>query len=186
VDHRLVGLISYLRGYKGHEYFIEAATLVLRRLKDVTFIIVGEGPEETNIRTLIDRAGVTDRVRMLGYRPDLVNVFRSLDLFVMPSVEGDTIPQVLMQAMAIGLPVISTTVGSIPDVVLHDKTGVLVPPRDAPALAEAMVTMLTDPLHGRRLGTAARRLVEHQYSLERMLDRLESTYRSFARRMGAA
>ena len=175
-EHRLVGLISYLRTYKGHEYFIEAAARVLPRAKDVTFLIVGEGPEEERLRARIASLGLSHHVRMLGFRQDLLNVFRSLDLFVIPSVEGDTIPQVLMQALAIGLPVISTTVGSIPDVVQDGKTGFVVPPRNAEALAERILTLLDDPALRAAMGAQGRELVEREYSLDCMLDRLEGVY----------
>jgi len=114
---------------------------------------------------------------MLGFREDLLNVFRSLDVFVIPSVEADTIPQVLMQALALGLPVVSTTVGSIPDVVQDGATGFVVPPRDAGALAERIVTLLADPDLCHAIGTRGRAVVEREYSLERMLDRLEGVYR---------
>ena len=174
--HLLVGLISYLRSYKGHEYFIEAASMIAAQRRDVTFVIVGEGPEERSIRSRIEHLGLSDRIRMLGFRQDLLNVFRSFDLFAIPSVEGDTIPQVLMQALAIGLPVVSTTVGSIPDVVIEGETGFVVPPRDAKALAGRIVTLLDDGALRKRMGEQGRMLVQRSYSLERMLDRLEGVY----------
>lgn len=174
---KLVGLISYLRTYKGHDYFIEAAARVLPRHPDATFLIVGEGPEEQAIRGRIESRGVTGAVKMLGFREDLLNVFRSLDLFVIPSVEGDTIPQVLMQALAMGLPVVSTTVGSIPDVVVDGETGFVVPPRDAAALAERIDLLLKDAALRKRMGEQGRALVERWYSIDRMLDELEQVYR---------
>ena len=176
--HLLVGLISYLRTYKGHEYFIEAAGLVAGQRRDVTFLIVGEGPEEGSIRQRIERLGLTARIRMLGFRQDLLNVFRSLDVFVIPSVEGDTIPQVLMQALAMGIPVVSTTVGSIPDVVIDGETGFVVPPRDGTALADRMMPLLGDAGLRGRLGANGRALVERFYSIDKMLDRMEAVYRS--------
>lgn len=180
-EHRLVGLISYLRSYKGHEYFIEAAARVLSRAKDVTFLIVGEGPEEGRLRARVASLGLSQQVRMLGFRDDLLNVFRSLDLFVIPSVEGDTIPQVLMQALAIGLPVVSTTVGSIPDVVQNGKTGFVVPPRNADALADRILALLENSTQRAEMGRRGRALVEQEYSLSRMLDRLEDVYKKVAR-----
>jgi len=173
----LVGLISYLRTYKGHEYFIEAARQIVAKRDDVTFIIVGEGPEEQSIRRRIDQLGLTSRIRMLGFRDDLLNVFRSLDVFGIPSVEGDTIPQVLMQALAMGLPVVSTTVGSIPDVVIEGETGFVVPPRDAPALADRTQALLADASLRARMGAKGRALVEQSYSIDKMLDRMETVYR---------
>jgi glycosyltransferase involved in cell wall biosynthesis len=180
-EHRLVGLISYLRSYKGHEYFIEAAARVLSRAKDVTFLIVGEGPEEGRLRARVASLGLSSNVRMLGFRDDLLNVFRSLDLFVIPSVEGDTIPQVLMQALAMGLPVVSTTVGSIPDVVQDGKTGFVVPPRNAEALADRVLALLENHTQRAEMGRRGRALVEREYSLSRMLDRLEEVYKKVAR-----
>ncbi len=177
-SQKLVGLISYLRTYKGHNYFIDAAARVLPRHSDTTFLIVGEGPEEQAIRARIESRGLTDAVKMLGFRHDLLNVFRSLDLFVIPSVEGDTIPQVLMQALAVGLPVVSTTVGSIPDVVVDGETGYVVPPRDAAALAERIEVLLEDASLRKRMGEQGRALVERLYSIDRMLDELERVYRN--------
>lgn len=174
---KLVGLVSYLRTYKGHEYFIDAAARVLPRHPDATFVIVGEGPEEQTIRARIESLGLSESVRMLGFRHDLLNVFRSLDLFVIPSVEGDTIPQVLMQALAMELPVVSTTVGSIPDVVADGETGFVVPPHDAAALAERIELLLKDSTLRKRMGEQGRALVERWYSIDRMLDELEQVYR---------
>ena len=175
---RLVGLLSYLRSYKGHEYFIEAAAQLAQRLPNVKFLIVGEGPEEANIRTRICKLGIAQQVLVLGYRHDFLNLLRSLDILVMPSVEGDTIPQVLLEAMAVGLPVIATTTGSIPDVVRNGVTGLLVPPRNSQAISACVETLLNDPALRRTLGHNAHRLVANTYSLEAMLNCLEGVYRN--------
>ena len=180
-----MGLISFLRAYKGHEYFIEAAARVLTRIDHVAFLIVGEGPLEPRLRSHIASLGVTERVLMLGFRKDLMNVFRSLDVFVIPSIDADTIPQVLVQAMAMSLPVISTTVGSIPDMVANGETGFVVSPCDAGALADRIVTLLGDPGLRRAMGERGRQKVEQEYSLEHMLDRLEAVYRRVCRVEGS-
>lgn len=180
--HRLIGIVSYLRAYKGHRYFVEAAAQVLSRVENVTFVIIGEGPEELNLRLQIADLGLTDRVLLLGYREDQVEAMRSLDVFVLPSVEADTIPQALMQALAVGLPVVSTSFGSIPDVVKHGETGLLAVPRDSASLAEQIVVMLQDEPLRMRLGTNGRRLIEDHYSLHRMLARLETIYKRVLKR----
>ncbi|HVG02753.1 MAG TPA: glycosyltransferase family 4 protein, partial [Nitrospira sp.] len=176
-NHLLGGIISYLRDYKGHRYFVEAAAKVLKEHQGVTFVIVGEGPEEQNIRSQIERLGLTADVRMLGFRDDLLDVFRSLDLFVIPTVEGDTIPQVLMQALAIGLPIVSTTTGSIPDVVIDGESGFLVAPRDVDALADRIGRLLADSALRTAMGRLGRQRVERSYSIDRMVDELERVYR---------
>ena len=175
--HLLVGMISYLRDYKGHRYLVDAVPLVLAEQPEVTFLIVGEGPEEQNIRAQIARLGLTASVRMLGFRDDLLDVFRSLNLFVIPTVEGDTIPQVLMQALAVGLPVVSTTTGSIADVIKDGESGFLVPPRDVAALAERIVRLLRDPSLREAMGSRGRRTVVQSYSIDRMVDELQRVYR---------
>jgi glycosyltransferase involved in cell wall biosynthesis len=114
---------------------------------------------------------------MLGYRDDSLSVLRSLDVFIMPSIEGDTIPQVLLEAMAVGLPAIATTTGSIPDVIEDGVTGLLVPPRDSGAISSHIERLLTDHVLARSLGHNAHQVVAHTYSLEAMLDRLEDVYR---------
>ena len=174
--HQLVGMISYLRDYKGHRYLVQAAAKVLKQHQGVAFLIVGEGPEEQNIRAQIERLGLTADVRMLGFRDDLLDVFRSLNLFVIPTVEGDTIPQVLMQALAIGLPVVSTTTGSIPDVVADGESGFLIPPRDVDALADRIGRLVTEPALRTAMGRRGRETVERSYSIDRMVDRLEQVY----------
>jgi len=176
-EDRLVGLLSYLRSYKGHQYFIEAAAQLAERLPNVRFLIVGEGPDETVIRARIGQLGMTKQVLMLGYRQDSLSLLRALDVFVMPTVEGDTIPQVLLEAMAVGLPVIATTTGSIPDVVRHGVTGLLVPPRDSQAISTSIETLLTDTGLRQTLGHNASSFVANSYSLESMLNRLEGVYR---------
>ena len=143
----------------------------------MTFLIVGEGPEEQNIRAQIERLGLTADVRLLGFRDDLLDVFRSLDLFVIPTVEGDTIPQVLMQALAVGLPVVSTTTGSIPDVVTDGESGFMVPPRDVNALADRIARLSADPDLRAAMGRQGRHTVERSYSIDHMVDELERVYR---------
>ncbi len=175
-NHRLIGIVSYLRAYKGHRYFVEAAAKVLSRIKNVTFVIIGEGPEEHNLRRQISELGLTDRILLLGYRENEIDAMRMLDIFVLPSVEADTIPQALMQALAVGLPVVSTSFGSIPDVVIHGETGLLAVPRDASSLAAQITRALEDDGLRQRLGANGRRLIETHYSLDMMLDRLESVY----------
>ncbi|HJR77582.1 MAG TPA: glycosyltransferase family 4 protein [Nitrospiraceae bacterium] len=178
--HHLVGLISYLRDYKGHYYFIEAAAQVLKQREDVTFLIVGEGPEEPVIRAQVARLGLNREVLLLGFREDLLNVFRSLDIFAIPTIEGDTIPQVLMQALAVCLPVVSTTTGSIPDVLRDQESGFIVPPRNADALAARIADLLNDPALRVRMGKQGRATVVESYSIDRMVDELERVYERIA------
>jgi glycosyltransferase involved in cell wall biosynthesis len=174
-NHLLVGIIAYLRHYKGHRTLLEAAVTVCQKISDVTFVIVGEGPEEDHLRNLIHAQGLDKRVILLGYRDDLLDIYQSLDLFVHPSIEAETLPQSILQAMAMGKPVISTPVGSIPEAVVNGVSGFVVPVRDFSTLAEKMLLLLEDREAMKRMGQKGQEIAS-RYTVEHGLDRLEEMY----------
>jgi glycosyltransferase involved in cell wall biosynthesis len=176
-DHNLVGIIAYLRHYKGHKVLIEAAQIVCQQVPEVTFVIVGEGPEEANIRSFIRESGLEKRVFMLGYREDLLDIYQSLDLFVHPSIEAETLPQSILQAMAMGKPVISTPVGSIPEAVIDGTNGFVVPIGDSAALSKKILYLLQNPQTMRQMGEKGRKIAE-EFTVKRGLDQLEAVYAS--------
>ncbi|HEV8243338.1 MAG TPA: glycosyltransferase [Nitrospirales bacterium] len=173
----LVGMVSFLRDYKGYRYYIEAARLVLEREAMVRFLIVGDGPEQEALRAQIDQLGLTDRVIMTGHREDIPNILSALDLFVLTSIDAEGLPQVITQALAMEKPVVASNVGAVSEVVMHGQTGLLVPPRDPDAMAEQILLLMKDRDLGRRLAYNGRRLVEERYSLATMLDRVEALYK---------
>jgi glycosyltransferase involved in cell wall biosynthesis len=173
----LVGMVSFLRDYKGYRYYIEAARLVLEREAMVRFLIVGDGPEREALRAQIDQLGLTDRVIMTGHREDIPNILSALDLFVLTSIDAEGLPQVITQALAMEKPVVASNVGAVSEVVMHGQTGLLVPPRDPDAMAEQILLLMKDRDLGRRLAYNGRRLVEERYSLATMLDRVEALYK---------
>ena len=169
---------------KGLAYAIDAFARIAGRFPDADYAIVGDGPLFADIRHRIERAGLADRVRLLGAL-DGAAVARELeraDVFLLPSVtaaDGDQegIPVVLMEAMALALPVLSTRHSGIPELVDDGETGRLVPERDVEALAEALAAMLSDRALGRAMGAAGRRKVLAEFDLEALdrtlLDALE-------------
>ncbi len=174
-NHLLVGIIAYLRHYKGHRTLIEAAVTVCQQISNVTFVIVGEGPEEANLKALIHEKGLDKRVILLGYRDDLLDIYQSLDLFVHPSIEAETLPQSILQAMAMGKPVISTPVGSIPEAVVDGVNGFVVPIQDSSALAKRMLQLLGDREAMKRMGQKGQEIAS-RYTVENGLNRLEALY----------
>ncbi len=174
-NHLLVGIIAYLRHYKGHRTLIEAAETVCQQISNVTFIIVGEGPEEANLKAFIHEKGLDKRVILLGYRDDLLDIYQSLDLFVHPSLEAETLPQSILQAMAMGKPVVSTPVGSIPEAVINGVNGFVVPIKDSSALAEKALQLLRDREVMKRMGQKGQEIAS-RYTVEHGLDRLEAMY----------
>ena len=173
----LVGMISVLRSWKGHATFLEAAALLLQSLgQPVHFVIAGDGPGREELAGRIAGGPWKDRVTLLGHRADVPNVLASLEVLVLPSYAHEGIPQIVLQAQAMGRAVVATRVGGIPEVVEDGTTGLLVPPREAEALAEKVAGLLADAGLRERLGARARERVERDYSLDAMGERLVGLY----------
>ena len=173
----LVGMVSVLRSWKGHATFLEAAARLLREAKrPAHFVIAGEGPMRVVLPDQIAKAKLEGSVRLLGHRADVPNVLASLDVLVLPSYAHEGIPQIILQAQAMGRPVVATSIGGIPEVVEDGGTGLLVPPRDAAALAEKIGAVLDDPKLALRLGQAGLAQIKARYSLDAMGEKLLELY----------
>jgi glycosyltransferase involved in cell wall biosynthesis len=172
-ERSLVGIVATLRSWKGHRYLIEA----LAQLPEtVELVIVGDGPMRETLRSQIDTLGLGKRVHAPGQQADVVPWLHALDIFALPSYANEGVPQALVQAMLCGLPCITTHVGSIAELARHDATALIVPPRDAHALAAAIVRLLENEGLRRELGEAARKHCVENFSYERMLDRMEAVF----------
>jgi len=176
-DRTLVGIVATLRSWKGHAYLLEAMT----RLPDhVDLVIVGDGPQRAALEQGIARLGLHGRVHMQGQQADVLPWLRALDVFALPSYANEGVPQALVQAMLVELPCVTTPVGGIPELAEHERTALLVAPRDPAALAAAIERLAGDEGLRRELGETARKHCVEGYSYERMLDRMESIYRNIA------
>ena len=177
-DRFIIGVVATLRSWKGHRYLVDA----LAALKDdrLLLAIVGDGPGRDNLRSQVRALGLEGRVLMPGNQDDVSPWLRAFDVFALPSYANEGVPQAVMQAMACGCPVVTTPVGSIGEIVEHGKTGIMVAPRDADALARALV-LLRDaaPL---RAALAAAGLVQarQRFSAERMVDAMERIFSATA------
>jgi glycosyltransferase involved in cell wall biosynthesis len=173
---------------KGFCHLIRACALLRERGNDFALSIYGTGPQRDELARLIETLGVGDIVKLQGSRTqkELMALYREADLFVLSpyileSGDRDGIPNVLMEAMAVGLPAVATDVSGIPELIEHERSGLLVPPRDEVALAAALERLL-DPAHGpgmrARLGFGGRRrVVEHfdaNLHLRRMVELLDT------------
>ncbi len=171
----VIGNVAALVPHKGHRHLVNAAAAVVRDVPDARFVIVGEGELESSIRRQIKELHLEKHVLLAGFRADALSLQKSFDLFAMSSVtEG--MGSVLLDAMEIGQPIVATSAGGIPEVVVDGETGVLVPPRDGPALAAAIVRLLGDPERQARLGAAAQQRVRSSFSVGRMVQRILDAY----------
>jgi glycosyltransferase involved in cell wall biosynthesis len=169
-----LGIVATLRSWKGHLYLLEAfAGLVL---PDWTLLVVGEGPMREPIAARIAELGLADRVRLVGQQDQPEDWLRALDIFCLPSYANEGVPQAILQAMLTALPIVTTPVGAILEAVGDGETALVVPPRDAPALAAAVRRLIAEPQLGAALGLAARDKALGRFSREAMLDRMETVF----------
>jgi glycosyltransferase involved in cell wall biosynthesis len=171
----IVGTVGRLVPIKGLEWLLKAASRVLAEFPQACFVIIGDGPMLGELRQLTSELGIGARVVFLGAREDVPECLAALDLFVLPSL-NEGMGRVLLEAMAVGCPVVATRVGGIPDIVADGTTGLLVSPRDDRALAEAILTLLRDRSRRAAYGEAARRHVDGRFDVETMVRNIERLY----------
>jgi len=178
-DATVLITVAVLRALKGIDTLLGALPAVLRAAPEVRLLVAGEGPMREQWMGLATQLGVDHAVHWAGYRQDVPALLAGSDLFVLPS-RDDAFPTVLLEAMAAELPIIATNVGGIPEIVDSPAVGVLVPPRDPEALAEAITRLLQADKTRQGMAEAARRRVTAQFSTQRWMDRLMTVYRQAA------
>jgi glycosyltransferase involved in cell wall biosynthesis len=172
---RVLGTVGHLAGHKGHAYLLEATRHLLRDEPHLGVAIVGSGDLQPALEAQAAALGIAERVRFPGFRRDVMALIRQFELFVMPSsLEG--LGTSLLDAMALGKPVVATRVGGIPEVVHDGVTGLLVPPRDPVALARAIGVMLRHPELAKQFGEAGRARVARYFTAARMAERTLHVY----------
>lgn len=172
----VIGLVANLRGSKGHRFFLEAAREVRHHVAAARFLIVGDGVAFADIRRRVQELALDDAVIMTGFRKDVPEIMAALDVLVLPSIKSEASSQVIPQALAVGTPVVATTVGGSPELITDGVTGCLVPPADAAALAQGILSLLRDPA---RAGAMARRgaeLVRARYTMDAAMARTVAVY----------
>ncbi len=174
-----IACVAGLRDYKGHRWLVEACAMLAERGIPFHCVFVGDGPERRAIEAQIAASGLRERVQLVGNQPQdrICALIAESDVMVLPSVvtaDGmmDGIPVALMEAMASALPVVSTRVSGIPELVQDGHTGLLAPEKDARALAEAIERLFRDPALARRLAARGREHVLEHYNLLRNATRL--------------
>jgi glycosyltransferase involved in cell wall biosynthesis len=174
-DDLLILNVARLAPDKGIEYLIEAAAAMPQKGRRVQIVIAGDGPARAELERLAASSGVMDRVRFIGFREDVGDLLAACDLVVLPSLrEGLSIA--LLEAMAVGKPIIATSIGSQREVGAHAEMALFVPPADAPSLTEAMLRLANDPVLMARLGNNARVVYESFYTEDRMLQSYRRLY----------
>jgi len=158
---------------KGVDVLIEAFARVREHVPEAELVLVGDGAERQTLEKRATELGLADHIRFFGMRDDVAQLLIDFDLFVLPSrTEG--LPLTVLEAMAAGLPIVATAVGGVPQALRHGKTGVLVPPEEPEALAQAIVRLAANGQHMAHLGDAARKEYEAHYAISRMVNAYEA------------
>jgi glycosyltransferase involved in cell wall biosynthesis len=175
----IIGNVAALVPHKGQRHLIDAAALVVQKEPDARFIIAGEGELRPSLERQIKEHHLEKHVLLAGFRPDVLSVHKGFDIFVMSSVtEG--LGTSLLDAMACARPIVATSTGGIPEVVVDGQTGILVPPRDHEALARAIIALLRDEHAQQIMGGQALLRVRERFSAERMVQETLAVYRRVA------
>ena len=174
-DQPVIVSVGTLRSEKAYEVLIEAAASLSAPVPGLRVLIAGEGEERPKLERLIEELGMAEVVTLLGVRGDVPDLLAAADLAVCCSdFEGG--PLAVMEYMSAELPVIATRVGGLPELIREDENGLLIPPRDSAALAEAAQRLLADPPLCQRMGRAGRALREDEYGIDVYVRRLSDLY----------
>ena len=175
----LMGTVTRLNRVKRADVLLRA----LASLQQGHGVVVGDGPERARLEAIAGQLELAERVQFVGHQRDVRPWLAALDVFVLSS-DWEGMSNALLEAMAAGLPVVATRVGGNPEVVVDGVTGLLVPPSDPDALAEAIVRLLRDPALRRRMGRAGRRRVEEHFNIEETVRRTEEVYTTLLQERG--
>lgn len=177
----VIGMVSVLRRWKGHEPFFDAIRMLREAGHDYQYVVVGGGAPQEIFFKRAETRGVGDIVRFTGHRDDVPEILRALDVLCIPSLNHEGVPQIGLQALACGTPVVGSDCGGIPEIIQDGQTGRICPAGDAAALAARIVEAVEQKEATARMVKAGREMVEKNHSVDHMLDRLEELYR---RRLG--
>jgi glycosyltransferase involved in cell wall biosynthesis len=180
-DQPVIGIIARLSDVKGHDILIEAMQHVIKKIPDAKLMIVGEGKKEQDLKNLVHTLELKESVRFYPVVQQTAKILPAFDVFVMPSLQ-EGLGLSIMEAQAAGLPVAATRVGGIPDLVIDGKTGLLVEPGEADALADAILRILKDKPLASRLGKQARAFAQKELAAGTMVEKIEKVYEKHTRR----
>ena len=174
-DTPVIGTIAHLADHKGHKYLLSAVPDVLKTFPNALFLIIGEGELEEDLKKQVKKLDITGNVVFTGFRKDIGELLSTMDLFVLPShLEG--LCTSLMDAMLMKLPIVATTAGGIPEVVTDIKTGILVPPKNPKALADAMIQLLSNKEEAKEMGERGLERAKKMFNVSKTIKETEKIY----------
>lgn len=176
-DAPLIGKVAnFYHGWKGHDTFLTAAAALAEKRPELRFLLVGHLTDGDKMTAMVERLGLTGRVVQAGYRTDIPEVISVLDISVNTPRAGEGLSGAVRESLAIGRPVVATDVGGNRELVRDGETGLLIPPDDARALADALARLLDDREFAERMASEGARFVRENLTVERMVEETERLY----------
>lgn len=180
-DTFLVGFVSVVRSDKGPHYFVRSIPYALKQIQNVRFVIVGDGNFLNKTKALAEELGLKEYIIFTGHRDDIPSIMRALDVFVLPAIKPEGVPQAVLQAFASGTPVIASDIGGVNEVAIHGKTAILVKPKEPEKLAKAIIQLIHDKNLQLKIVNGGKKLVT-EYSLDNMLLKMKYFYENLIKK----
>ena len=176
----LIGAIGRMVWQKGFKYLIEAIPAIVLNVPEAMFLFVGDGPLKKELEDLAESLKVKEKIIFTGFRSDIKDILSAVDLLVVPSLQ-EGFPMITLEAMAMAKPIVATKIDGITEQITDGVNGILVPPKDPFALAKAAIRVLNDKKLATTIGLSARKRVEQEFSVEKMVAETEKVYLSLLR-----
>lgn len=174
-DSFVVGFAGRNRPHKGLSYLIESARS-LPTEAHIHFLLLGKLANDSALKKKIAQSPYSDRIHLAGYRDDAPSVYAACDTFIMPSTKREGLSRAVIEAMARGTPPIVTDVGGLPELVIHGQSGIVVQPKDAYGIAEAILRLAQDPDEKRRMGANARQRIQEHFHIQQTVSQTRSLF----------
>ncbi|MCK4646185.1 MAG: glycosyltransferase family 4 protein [Candidatus Aminicenantes bacterium] len=171
----IIGTAGRLEPVKGPEFLIEAAKYIILKYPNTHFLFSGDGHLKQNLEERASELGIEKNIIFLNWRDDVAKIISIYDVFVLPSL-NEGMGRVLVEAMALGKPIVASNIGGIPDLVSHGKNGFLVPPKDPRELANCIQILIEDEEKKAKMGKAGKEIVEN-FTKEKMVEKIAELYK---------
>jgi len=178
-DRPIVGVVASFRPIKGHKYFLEAASIIIKKIPKIYFLLVGWYDHSDiyyhYITKIIEKKNIQKNIILTGVRTDIPEMLSIMDICALPSI-NEGFPNAILEAMAAGKPVVATNSGGTPEAIVNGETGILVPPCNPEALANAILKLLRDKKMASNMGTASQERIKCLFNINKMMRDTENLY----------
>ncbi len=172
----VAGIVGNLLVWKGQEYFIRAASEMRKVIPSAMFLVVGDGECRHDLERSSEKLGIRDKVIFTGRRFDIPKLMSAMNVIVHSSISPEPFARVILEAMAIGKPVVAMNEGGVPEVIEDGVNGISIPPKDASLMARKIIGLLSDRDKAKKMGQTARKCIEEHFSIEAIVKRIQKEY----------